>query len=190
MIVFCAVGAAQTTRPASSDGPAATVAAFRRAMDGINPGDVSNLLVADDANGRAVITEIKGLAVSLSHLRAALEAQFGPRASAFLNHPKTPLSEKINGDTAVVTAADGKETHLRRENGRWRIVVISSNVDASEEHIAELHVLTEAIDNITADTRAKRFDNAEEAARATEEELLQGRKIRHQATLPATSYVK
>jgi hypothetical protein len=178
---------AQTTQPI---GPASTVAAFRRAMDGINPASVSTLLLANDAAGEKKITQLQRLANALARLRIAVKAKFGAQTFYLADHPVQPMTEKIEGDSATVTLSAGKVIHLRQVNGQWRIPVKQENGELIQQHLAELQVMTEAIQSIAADTEAGRFDTADEVLRAAQEELTRGRTTRHAATAPATLPMK
>lgn len=176
---------AQGTQPAG--GPSAALAEFRLAMDGINPGRVSRILIADDAGGRAKIAQLQKLANALAHLRAAVTNQFGAKTFYLQERPPADPEEKIDGDSASVTTADGKTVQLRRVNGQWRIPVRQEDRDAIQQHLAELQVMTEAIESIAADTEADRFDTADEVLRAAQEELTRGKAIHHAATRATTA---
>jgi hypothetical protein len=183
LLIWNCAAIAQTTQ---SVGPAVTVAAFRRAMDGVDPASVSTLLLANDAAGQKKIAQLQRLANALARLRAAVKAKFGGQTFYLADHPVQPMTEKIDGDAATVTTSAGKVIHLHQINGQWRIPVKQEEGDLTQQHVAGLQVMTEAIESIAADTEAGRFDTADEVLRAAQEELTKGREVRHAATAPAT----
>ena len=135
---------------------------------------------------REKIAQLQRLANALSRLRADVKAKFGAQTFYLIDHPDQEMREKINGDSATVTTTTGKVIHLRQVNGQWRIPVKQENNDAIQQHLAELQVMSEAIESIAADTEAGRFDTGDEVLRAAQEELTKGKEVRHAATAPAT----
>ena len=161
-------------------GPAATVLQFRRAMDGLDTPAVTTILLANN-DQQPIVKQTQHLADALAHLRKALSQAFGARAQSMLDRPAEPLKEQINGDAAIVTTPDG-QVHLIKVLGQWRIPIKEKKIDQIQERAAQLQVLAEAIEGIAQETESGEFDNVEEAARATQEELMRGRQIARAAT--------
>jgi hypothetical protein len=180
--------AAQTTQPAP-DSPADAVAEFRTGMDGVHPQNISQILWANDPEGLSKIVQLQKLANALARLRTAVNKQFGPKVFYLEEKPSQPTDVKIDGNLAVVTTADGRSVLLQHVGGVWRIPVKQEHGEMIQQHLAELQVMTEAINSIAADTEADRFDTADEVLRAAQEELTRGRAIR-KATTAATTQAK